>query len=159
MIFFNLLIIKSFRISFGNISSICFNSSFLLVRSRDFKAPTCFSVCFSKAFPKGEYSNSACSIICHSLEGNISSPVRYSYSSILPHNTAIFAPSLLISYCNFSSLILSSIVMISFYIPSNRFFLKREGLSDARVASIAKKRIWFCSTFSVKINKILKVSI
>ena len=29
--------------------------------------------------------------------------------------------------------------MTSFYILSERFFLKREGLSDARVASITKK--------------------
>ena len=30
--------------------------------------------------------------------------------------------------------------MISFYILSERFFLKREGLSDGRVASITKKK-------------------
>ena len=40
------------------------------------------------------------------------------------------------------SLILSSIIVrISFYILSKRFFLKREGLSDARVASITKKNM------------------
>ena len=47
-------------------------------------------------------------------------------------------------YCNFSSLILSTIiVMISFYILSKRFFLKRKRLSDARVASITKKGYGF----------------
>ena len=63
-------------------------------------------ICFSKAFTNGKYVNLACSIICLWLEGNISSPVRYSYLSILPQdNTDIFAASLLISYCNFLSLI------------------------------------------------------
>ena len=33
--------------------------------------------------------------------------------------------------------------MISFYILSKRFFLKREGLSDARVVSITKKGYGF----------------
>ena len=33
--------------------------------------------------------------------------------------------------------------MISFYIPSKRLFVKREGLSDARVASITKKENGF----------------
>ena len=36
-------------------------------------------VCFSKAFPKGERINLGFSIICFWLEGNIFSPVRYSY--------------------------------------------------------------------------------
>ena len=46
--------------------------------------------------------------------------------------------------------------MISFYILSIRFSLKRKRLSDARVTSITKKRIWFCSTFCVKIHKVFK---
>ena len=94
--------------------------------------------CFSKAFPNGGYVNLGSSITCLWLQGNISSPVRYSCLSIfdIAH---IFAPSLLISNCIFSSLILSSIVMISFYILSKRFFHKHEGLPDARVASITKK--------------------
>ena len=58
-------------------------------------------------------------------------------------NADIFAASLLISYCNFSSVISSSIVMISFYILSKRLFLKPKGLSDARVASINKKEYGF----------------
>ena len=32
--------------------------------SRDYRAPTCFTACFSKAFPKGEYANLVCSVIC-----------------------------------------------------------------------------------------------
>ena len=51
----------------------------LLEGSRDFAVPTCFSVCFSKTFPKGEYANLTCSIICLWLESKNSSPVRYSY--------------------------------------------------------------------------------
>ena len=79
-----------------------------------FIASTCFSVCFFKAFSKEEYVNLACSIICLRLEGNISPSVRYSYLSVLSdYNVDIFAASLLI--------ILSSIVMISFYIHSKRF--------------------------------------
>ena len=37
---------------------------FLLEMSRDLIAPTCFLVCFSKAFLNREYANLACSIIC-----------------------------------------------------------------------------------------------
>ena len=47
-------------------------------------------------------------------------------------DNADFAASLLILYCTFSSLILSSIFMISFYTLSKIFFFKREELSDAR---------------------------
>ena len=61
MISFNLAQIKSFIKLCGNILSIRFN---LLEGSRDFIVPTCFPVCFSKAFPKGEYANLAFSIIC-----------------------------------------------------------------------------------------------
>ena len=48
--------------------------------------------------------------------------------------------------------------MISFNILSTRFFLKRKGLSDERVASITKKEYGrFCSTFFGKIHKVFKV--
>ena len=63
MIFFNLAQTKSLIRFCGNIPSIRLNSSLLLQRSRDFEAPTCFSVCFSKAFPKVKYANLACSIL------------------------------------------------------------------------------------------------
>ena len=76
--------------------------------------------------------------------GSIYSPLRYSYLSIFPDdNGDTFATSLLISYCRFPSLILSSLVMISFYILSKRFFLKREGLFDARVASVTEEEYGF----------------
>ena len=42
--------------------------------------------------------------------------------------------------------------MISFYILYKRFFLKREGLSDARVASITKKEYGFAVHFFAKIH-------
>ena len=72
-------------------------------------------------------------------------PTRYSYLSVFSDdNGDIFAVSLLILYCSFSFVVLSSIVMTSFYILSERFSLKRKRLSDATVVSIAK---WFCSTF------------
>ena len=64
MISFNLLIIKSFSIFFGNTPLIFLNSSFLSVVVKDFKVPTGYSVCFSKAFPKGEYANLAWFVIC-----------------------------------------------------------------------------------------------
>ena len=60
---FNFARIKSFIRPCGNIPSIGFSSSFFLEMSREFIAETCFSVCFSKAFPKGEYVNLACSIL------------------------------------------------------------------------------------------------
>ena len=89
-----------------------------------------------------------CSISLHWSWGSISSPARYSYLSIFSDDNAdIFAASLLISYCSFLSLILSSIVPISFYIPSTRFFPKRNGLFDARVASITKKEYGFAVKF------------
>ena len=65
---------------------------------------------------------------------NVSSAVRCSYLSILPDDNAETFPILLLTpYCSFSSLNLSAIVMISFYIFSKRFFHKREELSDATV--------------------------
>ena len=74
----------------------------------------------------------------------MSSPVIYQCLSLLPDDTTnAFAVSLLISYCSFSSLILSSVVIISFYIFSERFFLKREGLYDARAETISKKEYGF----------------
>ena len=87
----------------------------------------------------------ACSVILLWSDSNISSPVKNSRLSILPddnadiadidiaNDNADFAASLLILYCTFSSLILSSIFMISFYTLSKIFFFKREELSDARV--------------------------
>ena len=119
------------------------------------KASTCFFtcsaitfICFSNALLRGKYTNLACSIIYLWLQSNISSPVRYSFLSIFPDDNAdIFVASLLISYCNFSSLILSWIVMISFYILSKRFVLKPKELSDARVALITKKEYGFAVYF------------
>ena len=68
----------------------------------------------------------------------------YSYLPILSDDhDNIFAASLLISYWSYSSLILSSIAMISFYILSKRYLLKHEGLSDARVVLIIKKEHGF----------------
>ena len=102
--------------------------------------PSIVFVSLSQAFPEGKHVNVACSIYPLWSVGNISSSVRYSYLSIFPDDNAdIFSASLLILNCDFSSLILSSIAVIRFYILQERFVLKREGLSDTKVASIAKK--------------------
>ena len=53
---------------------------------------------FLYALPRGEYVNLACSITLFWPGGNIPSPVRYSYLSILPDDKAdIFYASLLTS--------------------------------------------------------------
>ena len=67
--------------------------------------------------------------------------------SILSHdNVDIFAAALLISYCSFS-LVLSSIVMISPYILSKRLRLKRKELCEAKVVSLTKKEYGFAVHF------------
>ena len=81
----------------------------------------------------------ACSIISLWSRENISSHVKYSSLSILPDdNVDIFNASLLIIYHKFSSLVLSSIAMVSFYILSKRLRLRRKWLSDARLVSVTK---------------------
>ena len=114
-----------------------------------FKGSSCFIAwssivfaCFSNALWRGGYIKFACSIIKLLTDDNISSPPRYSYLSIIPEDNAdIFVAFLLLSYCDFSSLVLWSVALISFYILSKRFFLKREELSDARVVSITKNMV------------------
>ena len=98
VIFFSLSQIISFiwyQWSFiWDILSTCFNSSALSEIFRDLKAWTCFSVCFSKAFPKEEFINLPGSTNWLQLEGNISSPVKYWCLSIfLDDNGDIFAAS------------------------------------------------------------------
>ena len=70
----------------------------------------------------------------------------------------VFLLFLLMSYCSFLSLILSSINMISFYIFSKRFSLKPKVYSDAAIA-LTTKKIWFCSTFFIMIDKVFKDNI
>ena len=99
-------------------------------------------ICFSIAFLKGKWVNLACSLILLYSEGSISLPIRYSYLSIFSDNNIdIFAASLLIWHCSFSSLIFSSVIMISFHIFSKRLFLKFKGLSDARVQPLPEKNM------------------
>ena len=84
-------------------------------------------------------------------------PGRYSYLSIFPDVDAdIFAASLLMSYCSYSSLILSSIIMISLYILSKWLCMKHKGLSQQRVVSIAKNEYRFTVHFLEKLIKFLK---
>ena len=74
--------------------------------------------------------------------------------AIFPDDRAdIFATSLLISYCTFSSLILSSIVMINFYIVSKRFFLRCKEFYDGRVVSITKKEYASTKDFLLRFMK------
>ena len=49
--------------------------------------------------------------------------------------------------------------MISFYILCKRSFLKRKGLSDARVVSITKKEYGFFGTLFINIHKVLNINI
>ena len=80
-----------------------------------------------------------CLTLCNTLH---SKNPKYTICEIdYRRNVDICAASLLILYFTFPSLILSSIVMISFYILPKRFILKYEEISDARVEPIAKKRI------------------
>ena len=138
---------------FSGIASLTVN--FCVIGFKTSKAPTCFLpyssivlVCFSNALLSEEHVNLVCYIILFWSDGNISSPVRYSYLPILPADNAdVFTASLLISYCNFSPLILSSNVMVSFYIVSTRFFLKHKRLYDERVVLITKKEYSFAVHF------------
>ena len=108
----------------------------------------CFCL-FLKNLPHGEYANLACSITLLWSGGIISSPVRFIYLSNFPQDNAdIFAVSLLISFCSFSPLILSPVVMVSFYILSTGFFLKHKGLSEAIVVWITKNEYGFAVHFS-----------
>ena len=67
--------------------------------------------------------------------------------NLLDYNAAIFAASLLISSCIFSSMTLSAVFTISLYILSERFFLKSEELSHTRVVSITKNEYGFAAHF------------
>ena len=142
----NLSLTSSLHISLSlwPVSSLVKASSFLFwfvtVTICYFPWSSIVFACFSNVLLRGEYGNFSCSFILLWSEDSISTLVRYSYSLILPGDNAdIFAAFLLISYCNFSSLILSSVVMTNFYIVSKRFFLKRGALFDERVVSITKK--------------------
>ena len=93
--------------------------------------------CFSNALTSWEHENLASSFSLCCCVGNISSPVRYSCLSILPEDNAdIFTATLSMSYCNFSALILTSIIVTIYCTSSNRFFEKCNGSSDRGVVSM-----------------------
>ena len=103
---------------------------------------------------RGAYVNLAFSITLPWSVGSTSSPLRYSYLSTFPDDNAdIFVAALLISYCSFSSLVLSSSVIISFYILPKIFSLKHKRLSDARLASIIKEEYGFAVHFLQRLIK------
>ena len=94
----------------------------------------------------------------------ISFPETYSFWSILSDDNADIFANLLISYCNFTSLILSLIFLIRFNILSKRSFLKQKGLFDAIVLSdtivlFTKKEYGFGVHKVFKIHKVFKVNI
>ena len=122
----------------------------------------CFCL-FFKSFTKRKSLNLACSITYFGLEGNKSSPLRYSYLLILPGDKVdIFAASLLISYCSFSFIIWSSIVIIVLYfyfLLIFNFFLNFKGFFDGKVVSFTEIWKWFYSKNFITFHKIFKVNI
>ena len=78
-------------------------------------------------------------------------------------NADIFTAFLLMSHSSSLSLVLSSILIISFYILSRGLFLNRKRLPDARfdarVTSITKNEFGFAVHFFVKIHKALEFNI
>ena len=95
-----IIYIVSFLVSLSNWSSgiAYLNVKFWLLGFKICKASiylilwySIIFACFSNAFPSEEYVNFARSIICLWLKGSISSPARYSYLSIYPHDDADIA--------------------------------------------------------------------
>ena len=110
--------------------------------------PSIAFACFLKKIPRRQYVKLSSPIIWLWLKGNISSAIRYSCLLILHDDNAdIFVDSVLILCCSFSSLILSSIFMITFYILSERFHLKLKSLSDAGVVLLTRKDYGFAVPF------------
>ena len=78
-------------------------------------------------------------VILSCCGGSNSSSIRYSYLSILTDDNAdAFVDILLMPYCNVSSPILSSMVLITLYISSSRFFRNRNRLYNGRAVSMTK---------------------
>ena len=105
-------------------------ANFWVLSFKTSEAPTyflsCFSIvfiCFSNALSRREYVNLVCSTIRLWSDSNISSPVRYSYLSILPYgNPDFFAASLLISLRSFSSLFYHQFPLLLFiFFPKDSF--------------------------------------
>ena len=64
--------------------------------------------------------------------------------SILPDDNAdLFVVALLMSYCSYSSLFVSSTVTITLYTSSSGYFRKWDGLSEGRVVSRTKNEYGF----------------
>ena len=135
-------------------------SSFLLITS------VCFLVslvCFSKAFPNGEYSNlfNAAVFSNKSFYNKTSFPVKNSYLLTFPDDKAeILAACLSKFYWALFCLILLLIVLIfSLILIYNKVFLNRNGLSDEKVVSFSKKWIWFFNIFFIKLQEIFIVNV
>ena len=127
---------------------VCFSAASLIIFRCFSSTSSIVFLCFSKTFPRGEYKSLACSVVLFLSEGIISFSVRYIYLSILLDvNKDVFAASLFTSYYSFSSLILSSIVVISFYIFFIKLFLKCKLLSEERVVSFTEKEYGFAVYF------------
>ena len=87
-------------------------------------------------------------------EGNVSLFLKYLYlPNFSDYHVDIFTASLLILYCSFSSLLVPSLVMISFYIPCKKLFLEHEGLSDGTVVWLTET----CIVVQYTISKVVKI--
>ena len=106
-------------------------------------------ISFSQWFPSQQ-----CSIILLWCEGNVSLFLKYLYlPNFSDYHVDIFTASHLIFYCSFSSLLVSSLVMISFYIPCKKLFLEHKGLSDGRVVWLTET----CIVVQYTISKVVKI--
>ena len=146
-------------IGFWSVSMSCFSALFSV-------AFICFSpwssiafVCFSNALPiRKLVVNLPCFIILLWIGDNISLPVIYLYLSILPDDKIdLFVAPLLISYCSFSSHILPSVIIISFYIFCKKYFWNVKDYLTQECDHLPE-RIWFYYAFFIKIYKVLKVN-
>ena len=94
---------------------------------------------FFQSFSQRGIINLVCPMTLFWPEGSVSSPLWHYYLSTFPDDYADDSTaSLLTSYCSFfiSNLIINCHDWSLSYILFKRFFLKREGLSDARVVLI-----------------------
>ena len=110
----------SFKINLRRVldSANCFTWS-LIVFICFFLWSSIVFACFYKAFSNREYRDLACSVILLWSDGSISLPVKYSCVSIFPDLLFFYCFSVNTILC-FSSLVLSSVAVISFYILSKK---------------------------------------
>ena len=116
-----------------------------LFRSKDCEALSCsfqlssiVFICFSKAFSRGEKVNLASCMILFCFGCNIFSPVRHSYLYYLMMMQISLLSSFLCHVVLFHLWLYLNGYSTVFCTSYNRFFQKRNGLSDGRVVSMTK---------------------